>query len=163
MKNQIIAILGIWSLIMSSCSAPAPTEAAKPMDMEKLKVEIQALEDAFAAGEKAKDAGAVVAYYSDDAISYSRNEEPAVGIAAIKDKIAKGIAKDSTGNINVYKVVDLFAEGNMAVEIGSWTVIDTAGAEVKKGHYMSYFQKRNGKYLCVRDMNVSSAPEKEKM
>ena len=48
----------------------------------------------------------------------------------------------------------------MIVEIGSWTEMSPAGAEVNKGHYMSYFQKRDGKYVCVRDMNVTSNPAK---
>ena len=48
----------------------------------------------------------------------------------------------------------------MLVEIGSWTELSPAGAEVNKGHYMSYFQKRDGKYVCVRDMNVTSSPAK---
>ena len=56
-------------------------------------------------------------------------------------------------------MVDLFAEGNSAVEIGSWTEISPSGEELSKGHYMSYFQKRDGKYVCVRDMNVSSAKD----
>jgi uncharacterized protein (TIGR02246 family) len=128
--------------------------------MDKLKAEIQAKEDAFAAAEKAKDAAGVVAYYSDDAISYSRNEEPLKGKDAIKAKIAERLAKDTTGNTNVYKVVDLFAEGNTVVEIGSWTVLNPSGAETEKGHYMSLFQKRDGKYVCVRDMNVTSSPAK---
>lgn len=159
MKTQFASICGMIAFLVVSCTAPV--EAPKPMDLEKLKGDIQKMEDAFAAAEKAKDADAVVAYYSEDAISYSRNSEPASGRAAIKEKILKGFAKDTTGEYNVYKVVDLFAEGDMAVEIGSWTVIDTAGAEIKKGHYMSYFQKRDGKYVCVRDMNVSSKEEKE--
>jgi ketosteroid isomerase-like protein len=131
------------------------------VDMAKLKTDIQALEDAFAAGEKAKDANAVVAYYSDDAISYQREKPALVGKAAIKEDIAKDLATDSTGNHNVYKVVDLFAEGDMAVEVGSWTRVDTAGATVNNGHYLSYFQKRDGKYLCVRDMSVRSNPPKQ--
>ena len=102
----------------------------------------------------------MVAYYSDDAISYNRNEEPTSGKEAIKARIAKNLAKDSTGNNNVYKVVDLFAEGNTAVEIGSWTVMSPAGAEVDKGHYTSVFQKRDGSYVCVRDMSVTSTPAK---
>lgn len=121
------------------------------------------MEDAFAAGEKAKDADAVAAYYSDDAISYGRNKQPAVGKAAIKQQIAQQIAKDTSGNYNVYKVVDLFGEGNMLVEIGSWTEFNASGGEVDKGHYMSYFQKKDGKYTCVRDMNVSSNPAKPAM
>ncbi len=131
--------------------------------MDKLKVEIQAMEDAYAAAEKAKDADAVVVYYSQDAISYNRNEKPLSGIAAIKERTAQRLAKDTTGNYNVYKVVDLFAEGNTAVEIGSWTSLNPSGAEVDKGHYMSYFQKRDGKYVCVRDMNVTSNPAKAPM
>lgn len=128
--------------------------------MDKLKTDIQAMEDAYAVGEKAKDANAVVAYYSDDAISYMRNEEPTSGKEAIKARIADRIAKDTTGNTNVYKVVDLFAEGDMAVEIGSWTEMSPSGAEVNRGHYMSYFQQRDGKWLCVRDMSVTSLPAK---
>jgi hypothetical protein len=31
---------------------------------------------------------------------------------------------------------------------------------VNKGHYMSLFQKRDGKYVCIRDMNVTSSPAK---
>jgi ketosteroid isomerase-like protein len=110
--------------------------------------------------EKAKDADGVVAYYSEDAITYNRNEEPASGMAAIKERIAQRLAKDTTGNCSVYKVVDVFSDGDMVVEIGSWTSLNPSGAEMQRGHYMSYFQNRDGKYLCVRDMSVNSEPEK---
>lgn len=131
--------------------------------MDMIKSEIQAMEDAYAAGEKAKDADAVVAYYSEDAISYSRNSQPLSGKAAIRESIAKRIAEDTTGNYNVYKVVDLFAEGNTAVEVGSWTEYDADGNEKENGNYMSYFQKRDGKYICVRDMSTTTAPLKTGM
>ena len=131
--------------------------------MEQVKAEIQAMEDAYAAGEKAKDADAVVAYYSDDAISYSRNEQPLSSKAAIRDNMANNIAKDTTGNYNVYKVVDLFAEGNTVVEIGSWTEFDFSGNEQENGNYMSFFQKRDGKYICVRDMSTTTSPVKSGM
>ena len=155
-KFQLAILLGISAFLFSACS----DKNAASVDIEKLKPEIQKMEDAYAAAEKAKDASAVVAYYSDDAISYNRNEEPTVGKAAIQKRIAGRLAKDTTGNSNVYKIVDLFAEGNMAVEIGSWTEISSSGAEVNRGHYMSYFQKRDGKYVCVRDMSVTSTPVK---
>jgi ketosteroid isomerase-like protein len=74
--------------------------------------------------------------------------------------IAKRIKNDTTGTYNVYKVVDLFAEGNTAVEVGSWTEYDTSGTELEKGYYMSYFQKNaEGTYECVRDMSVTTKPE----
>jgi ketosteroid isomerase-like protein len=165
-KNiRLFGFLAFTALIISACSNPEKKEVIEKevLDMEKVKVEIQAMEDAYAAGEKAKDADAVAAYYSDDAMSYSRNKQPLSGKAAIRDNIANSIAKDTTGNYNVYKVVDLFAEGNIAVEIGSWTEFDSAGNEQENGNYMSYFQKRDGKYICVRDMSTTTAPVKSGM
>ena len=157
---RLFGLLVFTALIFSACST---TEKKETIDMEKVKGEIQAMEDAYAAAEKAKDADGVAAYYSDDAMSYSRNTQPLSGKAAIRENIANNIAKDSTGNYNVYKVVDLFADGNTAVEIGSWTEFDASGTELENGNYMSYFQKRNGKYICVRDMSTTTSPVKSGM
>ncbi|MEO7305905.1 MAG: hypothetical protein ABIR78_06670, partial [Ferruginibacter sp.] len=101
-----------------------------------------------------------VAYYSDDAISYNRNEEPSVGKAAIKEKIVKQLAADTAGLTHVYKVVNLFADGDMVTEVGSYTNTDAAGTLVDKGFYMSCFQKRDGKYVCVSDMSATTTPVK---
>ncbi|MFT4575563.1 MAG: ketosteroid isomerase-like protein [Polaribacter sp.] len=160
-KNiRLFAFLAFTAFIISAC---ATKEKEEVLDMEKVETEIQALENAFAAGEKAKDADAVAAYYSEDAMSYSRNRQPLIGKTAIRDNIANNIANDSTGNYNVYTVVDLFAEGNTAIEIGSWTQFDSSGIEKQNGNYMSYFQKRDGKYICVRDMSTTTSPVKSGM
>ena len=159
-NTKLFGILAFTALVFAAC---ATTEKEEVLDMNKIRVEIQAMEDAYAAGEKAKDADAVAAYYHDDAISYSRNKQPISGRAAIRDNIANNIAKDTTDNYNVYKVVDLFAEGNIAVEIGSWTEFDASGNEKENGNYMSYFQKRDGKYICVRDMSTTTSPVKSGM
>lgn len=156
---QTVALPVMAAFTLIACSTPE--KKTEPLDLEKIRPEIQAMEDAFAAAEKAKDADGVAAYYSEDAISYSRNEPPTAGKAAIRDSIAARIARDTTSNHSVYKVVDLFGEGNLLVEIGSWTNMNPAGAEVDKGHYMSVFQKKDGKYVCIRDMNVTSTPAKK--
>lgn len=158
-KLKLIALFAISSFAFASCSTPA-AESAK-VDLETLKPEIQAMEDAFAKAEKEKNADGVVAYYSDDAISYNRNNEPSVGKAAIKEKIAKQLAEDTSGLTHVYKVVDLFADGDMVTEVGSFTNTNAAGDVVDKGFYMSCFQKRDGKYVCVRDMSVTTMPAKK--
>jgi len=160
-KFQAVVLLAITALAFFACKAPA--EKKKAFDLEKAKSDIQAKEDAFAAAEKAKDAKGVAAYYSDDAISYSRNEEPTVSRATIEATIANRMKKDSSGNYNVYKVVDLFGDEDMLVEIGSWAILNPAGVTQDKGYYMSYFEKRHGKYVCVRDMNVTSLPPKPAM
>lgn len=157
---RLFSVLTSIVLMFTACST---VEKPAPLDMATITAEIQAMEDAFAAAEKAKDADAVAVYYSEDAISYSRNTQPVSGRAAIRDKIAQRIANDTLGTYNVYKVVDLFAEGNSAVEIGSWTEFNTEGTETENGYYMSYFEKRDGKYECVRDMSLTTMPEKEGM
>ena len=157
-KNiRLFGFLAITALFLTACET---AEQEEVLDMDKVRVEIQAMEDAYAAGEKAKDADAVAAYYSDDAMSYSRNQQPLSGRSAIRDNIADNIAKDTTDTYNVYKIVDLYAEGNTAVEIGSWTEFDADGNQLENGNYMSYFEKRDGKYVCVRDMSTTTAPAK---
>jgi ketosteroid isomerase-like protein len=162
MKKQIklFGILAGTLLILSAC---ATTEKEEALDMEKVRIEIQAMEDAFTAGEKAKDADAVAAYYSDDAISYSRNSTPLSGKVAITANISNNMEKDTLGNYSVYKLVNVFAEGDTAIEVGSWVQFNASGKEVDNGNFMSYFQKRNGKYLCVRDMSTTTSPVKSGM
>lgn len=157
---RLIGFLAFTVLLFSACTT---TEKKETLDIEKIKVEIQAMEDAYAAAEKAKDADGVAVYYSEDAVNYSRDKQPNVGRAAIKENIANNMANDTLGNYNVYKIVDLFAEGNSAVEIGSWTEFDSSGKEISNGNYMSYFEKRDGKYVCVRDMSTTTSPVKSDM
>ena len=145
-------------LFFSSCSGSEPK--TETVDKDKVKTEIQALEDGFAAAEKARNVDGVAVYYSENATSFGRNEAPSVGMTAIKDKITRGFATDSIGDYNVYKVKDLYVEGNTAAEIGTWTKHKADGKEVDNGHYMAYFEKKDGKYQCVRDMAVSSTPKK---
>jgi ketosteroid isomerase-like protein len=145
------------SVLFFSCAPKEKTAGA--VDMEKTKIQIQAMEDAYAKAESAKDAAGVVVYYSENAVSYHRNEPTSNGKAAIKAYHENRFTKDTTGNHNVYKLVDLFGEGNMLVEIGSWDEINPAGASVDSGFYMSYFQKNGDKYECVRDMSISTKPK----
>lgn len=155
---KLAALVGVSALLFSACTPATPE--AKKVDMDQVKTAIQAKEDAYAAGEKAKDAAAVAAYYSNDAISYNRNRAPSVGKAAIQSEIAARIASDSSGNLTTYKVVDLFVEGETVIEVGSYTTTNPAGAVTDSGHYMSCFRLEDGKYNCFRDMSASSMPLK---
>lgn len=171
MRNNIklFGALVFTALLFSACETKVKEEVKEVkevkavIDMDKLRVEIQAMEDAFAAGQQAKDADAVAAYYHTNAVSYGQNEKPIVGKKAIRDNMAKELASDTTSNYNVYKIVDLFADGNIVVEIGSWTEFDADGNQKDNGNYMSYFEKHDGKYVCVRDMSTTATPRKKTM
>ncbi len=161
MKNQFILFFSVIALFgITSCSAPAP-EAAPAIDMAQLKSEIQAMEDAYGKAQMAKDAEGVAAYYADDAVSLADGEPSRVGKAAILEGIKADMAKDSSSATVVFEIQDLWADGNLAVEVGKSTVTDSAGV-VRTGKYVSIFEKRNGKYICIRDIWNDDAPKEKK-
>ncbi len=157
MKNlSLITCLAVTLLFFFSCTTPP---ADTTVDMESVKAEITALENAFAEASNAKDVDGVVAYYADDAQSMAPNKPTIVGKDAIKAAIMENMEKDSTAS--AFKVVDLWAAGDMAVETGTWTETNEGGEVVETGKYISVFEKRDGKYVCIRDMWNTDMPVKE--
>ena len=163
MKNKTPLYLLLSSLFFSvlfSCNAPVANEATQ-LDMKKIKTEIQAMEDAYAIAQNAKDADGVAAYYADDAVNMPDHKPNVVGKANILARIKAEMASDTSGTTTVFKLTELWAEGNLAVETGTSTSTDPDG-KVTTGKYMSVFEKRDGKYLCVRDIwNQDAKEDKE--
>lgn len=141
----LMAAFAAFVLLFASC------QPAKP-DMDKVRAEIQALENAYADGLNAKDANAVLAYYADDAVSMVNNSPAASGRDALLKMVQEDIANDTTNTTVSFEVVDIFAAGDLVVETGKATDKDADGNVVKTGKYMSLFEKRNGKYVCIRDI-----------
>ncbi len=141
----LFAAVAAFSLLFVSC------QPAKP-DLAKIRTEIQALENGYADGLNAKVANAVAIYYSDDAVSMDNNAPAASGKDAILKMIQQEIASDTTKNVVSFETIDIFAAGDLVVETGKATYKDSDGNVVKSGKYMSLFEKRDGKYLCIRDI-----------
>ena len=164
--SVIAAVCVAISFFVIGCSAPAPkaTEAsvqveAKP-DMEAVKAEIQALESSWAAADNARDANAVAAFYADDALSMSNDKPTLVGKAAILEDIQSGLAEKAVGSTVVYKVQEVFGDENIVTEVGTSTVKDASEKVISTGKYMAVWEKRNGKYICIRDIYNNDAKEK---
>jgi ketosteroid isomerase-like protein len=148
-------LLGCIIALLYACNTnegqPAATVA---VDKEQIKKEIQAKEDEFAA---TYNSGVLksIGYYADDATSFLQNRPALVG----KEAIVEFLKSDLSGNSNKisFKTNEVFVsnDGNMVVEVGRFTVVDSTNTGINKGHYMSLFEKRNGKYVCVRDMSAS--------
>ncbi len=150
--------IGSLFLLFAGCSAPPPP-APEPVDMAAITAEIQAMEDAYAKASMAKDADGVVAYYADDVVSYSKEKEPAVGKAALRQILADRMAKDTIGATPSFKVQEIFMGTDHLTEIGSWTDTDAAGTVVDHGTYFSIFKKSGDKWQCIRDISVSAKPK----
>jgi ketosteroid isomerase-like protein len=156
MKNKTIQkafLAGIINL-MFACNATQEEPAATVVDKEQIKKEIQAKEDEYAATYNAGELKNI-GYYADDATSFYQNRPPLVG----KDAIIEFLRSDLASNSNriTFKTNEVFVsnDGKQIVEIGYFTLVDSSNATINSGNYMSLFEKRNNKYVCVRDMSVS--------
>lgn len=157
----LIINTGCNSTIEDNANANADTgQVSSEPNMAKVKADIQALENAWAAADNARDTDGVAAFYSDDAVSMANNAPMLVGKAAIRADIAKSLAKREKGNVVVYDVMDVYGDDNTVTETGKVTISDSTGKLIRTGKYMAVWEKRDGKYLCVRD--ISNDDEKRK-
>jgi uncharacterized protein (TIGR02246 family) len=131
---------------------------AKP-DLTKLKAEIQALENSWATADNARNARAVAAFYAEDAISLANNKPMIVGQAAILKELEADLAKREKGSTVTYEVLDVFGNENTVTEVGKATYKDATGKVISTGKYMAVWEKRIGKFVCIRDIYNTDSKE----
>ena len=160
MKTIILKGIASGSIIISLFACNEKKEEAVAIDKEQIKKEFQAKEVSFAQlynGGEMKNIG----YYADDATSFFQNRPPLVG----KDSIIAFLKSDIASNSDklTFKTNEIFVsnDANQVVEIGSFRLIDSIGGVINSGNYMSLFEKRDGKYVAVRDMSASDLPPKQ--
>jgi uncharacterized protein (TIGR02246 family) len=141
-----------------------PAKTVEPVvakvDMASIKTEIQSVESAWAAADNARDANAVLANYSDDAMSLSNNAPISKGKAAIQKEIEEGMAKKAKGETVSYNTLEVFGDENIVTEIGTAITKDASGKVIRTGKYMAIWEKRDGKYICIRDIYNNDAAVK---
>ena len=151
-------LLGGIIIVMFACNTKKEEPAAVVVDKEQIKKEIQAKENEFAAiynSGELKNIG----YYADDATSFFQHRAPLIGRDAIVEFLKSDILSKSD-KIS-FRTTDVFVsnDGIQVVEIGYYKVVDSANNNaINTGNYMCLFEKRNGKYVCLRDMSASDMP-----
>jgi ketosteroid isomerase-like protein len=162
MKKNIFkgGLLTSTLVLMISCNSKQEASTTSTIDKEQIKKEIQGKENAFA---EIYNTGELknIGYYADDAQTFFQNRPPLIGKEAIVDFYRSAIT--STSNRISFTSKDIFIsnDGNQVVEIGYFKVVDSTKTTINSGNYMSLFEKRDGKYVCVRDMSASDMPPSE--
>ena len=166
MRNKILTLglIAVLATLSISCNKKTEDIAAAPsVDKEKIKMEIQAIENTFATHYNTKNTDSIT-YYADDAKSFFIGREPISG----KDAILEYLSNDIKGTGNGVKFsfttneVHVSNDGQLVTEIGQFMLTDSTDAKLESGNYISLFEKRNGKYVCIRDMAASDTPRTEK-
>lgn len=156
MKNKIIrlSVFGGILLMLSACNLKEKEMQESAIDKEQIKKDIQLREDEFAA---VYNKGEVtdINYYADDSKSFYQNTAPLNGRQAIVDFLKT--ASIANSNTISFKTNEVFvsSDGQQVLEVGSFKVVDSSAATINKGNYMSLFVKRDGRYVCLRDMSTS--------
>jgi uncharacterized protein (TIGR02246 family) len=125
-----------------------------------LKKEIQEMETAWADADNAGDVNALAAFYADDAVSLAADQPMIVGNEAIKKDLEAAMAKKPKGQKVSYEVIDVFGSDKYVTEVGKTTRTDSEGKVTSTGKYMAVWEKRNGKWICIRDMGNNDAKAK---
>jgi uncharacterized protein (TIGR02246 family) len=155
-KNLFLVTIALFTLLNTACQQaaepkPVTQEAPKP-DMAKIKAEIQAIENTWAAASNAKDVATIVGFYTDDAISMSDDQPMLVGKAAIQKGVEEEMAKRKDNATVVFKTLDVYGDETCVTEVGKTTVTDATGKVIYGGKYIAVWEKRNGKWLTIRDI-----------
>ncbi|ADB39892.1 YybH family protein [Spirosoma linguale] len=160
--NQSALMLAAFAaliIVAAGCNAPtqkqetATEQAAAKPDMAALKAEIQAIETEWASATTAKDINKVISFYADDAVEMNDDEPMQVGKAAIQQSLLKSMEARKAGTTVSFETMDVYGDGNVVTEVGKTTTTDAAGKVVSAGKYVGIFEKRDGKFICIRDIN----------
>ena len=123
-------------------------------------------EDTFRAGTaewvaayNAGDVDKIVALYAEDAIVMPPDAPSASGHAAIRAHMTKDIASTKAAGVTLSDVnSSAGASGDLGWHAGSFAVLDADGKTVGTGKYSEIWQKKNGKWLIIRDIWNNDAP-----
>jgi len=160
MKNKILSEGLLLAVVILSFACSQRTEvknAVTTVDINQVKAEIQSLENNFALIYDNRNADSIT-YYADDAVSYFVGQKPIVGKAAIHKFIENELMDYPKGAKIFFETVEVHVanDGKFVFEVGAYKQVDSSGVILHSGHYFSLFEKRNGKYYCIRDMANSN-------
>ena len=159
-KTMLLIAYASCVLLFASCkegekkesaAAATVTEPAKP-DLAQIRSEIVAVENAWAAAQNAKDSKTLMAMYADDAVSMPDGEPMLTGKAAIQKKQEADFAKPAKYASIAFETMDVYAQGDVVTEVGKTMYKDATGKTTAAGKYIAVFEKRDGKYLCIREI-----------
>jgi len=160
MKNKVIkgVLLSCVMSLLVACSPKKAETEVSVVDKEQIKAEIQAIENKFASVYTHRNADSLT-YYADSAVSYFVGQEPIVGKDAIHQFILEELKDFPAGAKIINETLEVYVtdDGNNVAEIGAYKRVDSTGKILQNGHFFSFFAKRNGKYVCTRDMATAHA------
>jgi uncharacterized protein (TIGR02246 family) len=152
LRKLVVAVVTFAAI--TACTKSAAPDAAA--DTAAIRDAQHAWYKAFNSG----DAAAVAALYSDDAVVAAPNAPAAKGNAAIRDFVAKTVDTFRSSGLTAAEgpTSDVGVSGDLAWQADTYTVTDKNGGTVEAGKTLTVFQRKDGKWLMIRDTWNSDTP-----
>lgn len=148
-------------VVLAGCALLAGCmSAATPADTAADAAAIASVNENWGKAYVAGDVEALVALYSEDAAVNPPGTPQVRGHAAMREFFAKDTAsaKEAGVTMNLNPQRDSGVSGDLAWESGTFTAVDKSGATIDAGKYVTVLQKKDGKWLIVRDTWNSDRP-----
>jgi uncharacterized protein (TIGR02246 family) len=147
-------------LAASFAALAACTKTAAP-DTTADETAIRAVNIAWFKAYNAGDGPAVAELYAEDAVTGSPGTPAVRGKASIREYYVKDAAAFAAAGLvdGDGPTSDVGMSGDLAWQWGTYKVTDKSGAAVDAGKYLSVFQRKDGKWIIIRDTyNSDAAP-----
>ena len=152
--KKFFAVAGVFTAMLTASGAVSAGDAKS--DLAAVHAADQAWQKAYNGG----DLAAVVALYDAQAILYPPGSPPLQGSGAIKTYFSKDILDSAKAGI-VFALdpkPDGGVSGDLGWASGTYAVKTKAGKVVDRGWYFSVSQRKDGKWMYLRDAFNSSTP-----
>ena len=148
------ALLAAGLIALAGCSKGAEDTSA---DEAVIRASVPAFGDAYNAG----DVDKLVAMYWEDAVVLPPGAPSQTGSAEIRAffEVDTAGTRAAGFKFNIQEAGAVDVAGDLAYESGVFSVTDAAGSTVATGKYLGVLQKRDGKWLYIRDTwNTDAQP-----
>jgi uncharacterized protein (TIGR02246 family) len=152
-----LVVLAASLAALAACDKTVPPAADTAAD----KSAIRAVETASIKAYDAGDAAALAALYAEDAVLNAPGAPAARGRAAISEYYVKDAAAFAAAGLTeaIGPMSDVGVSGDLAWQWGTYTITDKSDAVVDAGKYLMVFQRKDGKWMIIRDTwNSDAAP-----
>lgn len=122
----------------------------------EVKNEIESAGQKFSEAYAKGDAAALAAMYTEDAQLMPPNAEPLRGREAIR-KYWQGALDSGMKHLKL-ETLEVFGQGEITTEVGTYTALDAAEKVLERGKFIVVWKREDGQWRILRDMFSSNAP-----
>lgn len=149
---------GIWLLLSMTATLIACNQPGRPRlgVTDDVRTSIEAANQATAESVARGDASGIISHYADDAMMLPAGADPVAGPGAIKGYFQRAMDAGMKGF--KLEIVSLDADGDLAVETGTYLASDARGNHIDHGKYVVAWRRVGGAWKVYRDISTTSMP-----